>query len=74
MHTMKSMATDQVTRHKLVETNAQKGLGVVTDRNLNFKDHVAQSTAKANRTVGIIRRSFDYLSDYTFIQLYKCQC
>ena len=71
---MKSMATDQVTRHKLAETNVQEGLGVVTDRNLNFKDHVAQSTAKANRIMGIIRRSFDYLSDYTFIQLYKCQC
>ena len=71
---MKSTATNQVTRHKLAETNAQKDLGVVIDRNLNFKDHVAQSTAKANRTVGIIRRSFDYLSDQSFIQLCKCQC
>ena len=58
-------------RHKLTVTEAEKDLGVFVDNKLTFKKHVAQATAKANRTLGIIRRSFDHLTDCTFIQLYK---
>ena len=43
------------------------------DSKLKFKEHVAQATAKANQRVGIIRRSFDHLSEKTFLQLYKAQ-
>jgi hypothetical protein len=32
---------------------------------------VAHSTAKANKVLGIIRRSFDHLTEQTFVQLYK---
>ena len=61
----------EIKRHLLSSTDAEKDLGVVIDKNLSFKNHIAQATAKATRTLGVIRRSFDYLTDQTFIMLYK---
>ena len=58
-------------RVTLKETEVEKDLGVYIDNELSFKNHVAQITAKANRIVGIIRRSFDNLSEELFVQLYK---
>ena len=44
---------------------------MVIDNKLQFKEHVAQATGKATRIVGLIRRSFDHLSDRMFVQLFK---
>lgn len=59
------------TRLRLKESDAERDLGVIVDSKLSFKTQVATSTAKANRVLGLIRRSFDYLSEKTFTQLYK---
>ena len=59
------------TRITLKETVKEKDLGVMIDNKLSFKDHVAQATAKGNRMVGLIRRSFDYLNERTFVLLFK---
>ncbi|KAL8625775.1 hypothetical protein ACOMHN_012367 [Nucella lapillus] len=58
-------------KHVLTTSKAEKDLGVVVDSQLTFKDHISQATAKANRILGVIRRSFDHLTEHTFIQLYK---
>lgn len=58
-------------RVKLKESSKEKDLGVIVDNKLSFKDHVANCTAKANRIVGLIRRSFDYLSERMFVLLFK---
>eukprot|EP00745_Piridium_sociabile_P038620 TRINITY_DN7074_c0_g1_i4.p1 TRINITY_DN7074_c0_g1~~TRINITY_DN7074_c0_g1_i4.p1 ORF type:complete len:223 (+),score=50.00 TRINITY_DN7074_c0_g1_i4:280-948(+) len=55
----------------LEEHEQEKDLGVIVDNKLGFKEHVAKSTAKANKVVGIIRRTFDFLSNDLFVQLYK---
>ena len=55
----------------LKETKSEKDLGVVVDDKLIFQQHVDQCTAKANRTVGIIRRSFNHLTEQTFTLLFK---
>ncbi|KAL8623737.1 hypothetical protein ACOMHN_040083 [Nucella lapillus] len=55
----------------LEEHEHEKDLGVHVNNKLCFKEHVAKSTAKANKIVGIIRRTFDYLSNDLFAQLYK---
>ena len=71
-YTMKDRdSKGEVKRHTLAHTEAEKDLGVVIDKKLSFKNHVAQATAKANRTLGVIRRSFDFLTEKTFVQLYK---
>ena len=58
-------------RHSLAQTEAEKDLGVIIDNKLSFKNHIAKATAKANSRLGIIRRSFDFLTEKTFVQLYK---
>ena len=70
-YTMKTTVNNQTQRHTLAETEAEKDLGVIVDKKLTFKNHVAQATAKANRILGVMRRTFDHLSDYTFVKLYK---
>ncbi|KAK7108399.1 hypothetical protein V1264_016145 [Littorina saxatilis] len=55
----------------LEESDFEKDLGVYVDNNLSFNKHVALSAAKANRVMGVIRRSFDYLTVEVFLQLYK---
>ena len=67
----KNNEDSSTTRVKLKEAANEKDLGVLIDDKLCFKDQVAQSTAKANRMVGLIRRSFDFLNEITLIQLYK---
>ena len=56
---------------KLKVSTAEKDLGIVIDSKLTFKNHVLQSCAKANKILGIIRRSFDFLTNKMFVQLYK---
>ena len=57
--------------YTLKESKEEKDLGVIVDNELDFKKHIATVTAKANRTVGIIRRSFTHLANDTFVLLYK---
>jgi hypothetical protein len=55
----------------LAESDVERDLGIYVDNNLSFKTHIAQATKKANRVVGVIRRSFDYLDWNLFTQLFK---
>ncbi|XP_018013046.1 uncharacterized protein LOC108670107 [Hyalella azteca] len=55
----------------LMERDTEKNLGVVIDRDLSFKGQVVQATAKANRVLGVIRRTFDCITPEIFIQRYK---
>ena len=57
--------------HPLSESDFEKDLGVLVDKDLNFKNHVAYITANANKILGVIRRTFDHLTPETFISLYK---
>ena len=66
---MQSKETNE--KHALAASKAEKDLGVIVDSQLTFKDHISQSTTKANKILGVIRRSFDHLTNDTFVQLYK---
>ena len=59
------------TTMKLKTSSMEKDLGVIIDDKLTFKEHVFQTTKKANRIVGLIRRTFAFLSDKTFVLLFK---
>ena len=48
----------------------EKDLGVTIDSNLTFEDHIATKVRIANAMMGLIRRSFSYLSCYLFRKLY----
>ncbi|XP_076441119.1 uncharacterized protein LOC143280368 [Babylonia areolata] len=55
----------------LKESDVERDLGVLVDKDLSFKNHVGHTTAKANRTLGIFRGTFDHLTPKTFVSLYK---
>ncbi len=48
----------------------EKDLGVYVDSELSFDEHISMKVKKANQLVGLIRRSFSYLNDKTFVKLY----
>ena len=41
----------------LEETTAEKDIGVVFDPNVNFRPHMEEICKKANRIIGVIRRT-----------------
>lgn len=55
----------------LQQTNCEKDLGVYTDDQLTFQQHIAMKTKKANQMVGLIRRSFHFLDEKMFSLLFK---
>ena len=49
----------------------EKDLGVLFDTTLKFSSHIAATASKANRLVGLIRRTFKFLDQKMLVQLYK---
>ena len=45
----------------------EKDLGVIVDSKLKFSSHIVNQVKKANKLMGLIRRSF---SQYCFIQVF----
>jgi hypothetical protein len=56
---------------QLKKTTCEKDLGVFVDPTLKFSIHCQKSASKANRILGMIRRSFDHLDGEMLTQLYK---
>jgi hypothetical protein len=54
----------------LREERVVKDLGVKIDNHLSFEDHIAAKCATANQRMGIIRRTFKHLDNYTFRLLF----
>ena len=48
----------------------EKDLGVIVDADLSFEDHITAKVKKANQIMGLIRRSFAYLDEKSFVKLY----
>ena len=48
----------------------EKDLGVTIDSDLTFEEHISLKVKKANMMVGLIRRSFSFLSSNLFKKLY----
>lgn len=57
--------------HELETVNSMKDLGVIMDKSLNFEEHIEEKISKANKMVGIIRRTFTFLDEEMFLRLYK---
>ncbi len=52
------------------KTTAEKDIGVVIDDKLTFSDHLAEKINKANKIVGLIRRTFVHLEPEIFRPLF----
>ena len=52
-------------------SDMEKDLGVHIDSNLSFESHINTAVNKANRTMAIVRKTFDYMDDTTFNLIFK---
>ena len=62
-------------RYKIGEVEIEhvsdkKNLGVLIDEDLSFEEHISTKVRKANQIMGLIRRSFTYLDEKSFVKLY----
>ena len=57
--------------HKLNKSSCEKDIGVHVDSKLVFKDHINAAVNKANRVMGITRRTFDHLNHSSFLSIFK---
>ena len=53
------------------QSNIVKDLGVLIDTDLKFHAHTSMVVARANRLLGIIKKSFEHLDHIMFLRLYK---
>ena len=58
-------------QQKIEICKEEKDLGITFDENLNFDLHINNITKKANQMLGVIRRTFDFISKNIFSKLYK---
>ena len=49
---------------------SEKDLGVIINNDLKFKVQVASAAKKANKTLGMIKRNFEYINKNAFVVLY----
>lgn len=56
---------------ELEPTKCEKDLGVYVDDQLDFSQHVQTTANKANKILGIIRRTFHYLDKHMLVTLFK---
>ena len=50
---------------------SEKGLGVTFKSTLRFNKHILNCVNKANRMLGLIKRSFSFMDKEMFLPLYK---
>ena len=55
----------------LKHVKSEKDIGVTIDSRLKFEEHMTSKINKANNIMGVIRRTFKTLDEYTFPRLFK---
>ena len=60
----------QIYSRELEHVFEEKDLGVIVDSDLSFEEHISAKVRIANAMVGLLRRSFSYLSPQVFRKLY----
>ena len=56
---------------EIVEVTEEKDLGVWFDEELKFERHITEKINKANQSVGIIKKNFEFMDMEIFLLLYK---
>ena len=55
----------------IANTMEEKDLGIIIDNKLNFHNDINKQDNKANQKLGLINRSFKYMDNDMFLQLFK---
>lgn len=56
---------------ELEKVESEKDLGVIIDQNLTFRHHITSKVNTANKNLGIIFRTFTYIDQEMFLNLFK---
>ena len=51
--------------------DSNSNLGIITDNNLNIKDHVNSEINKVNSMLGVMKRNLKHLDKFTLSMLYE---
>ena len=54
------------------EDSEEKDLGILFEKNLKFNKHITVTVKRANKLVGLIRRTFSFMDKELFLMVYKC--
>ena len=65
------MTDKQGSTKVLKSVEIEKDLGVYVQENLKFDKHISLTINRANKLVGLIKRTFSYLDQETLLTLYK---
>ena len=60
---------DGIAKSNIEYVTEEKDLGILIDSKLKFRAHVGTVVSKANQMVGIIKRSFDNMGEFPFLNL-----
>ena len=55
----------------ITEVDQEKDLGVIFDKKLNFNTNISTKVNIANRNLGLISKTFVFMDQVMFLQLYK---
>ena len=56
---------------KLPQDGEEKDLGITFEKTLTFNSHIINTVNKANRIIGLIKRSFSHMDKQMFVSIYK---
>ena len=56
----------------ITQSTEEKNLGITIDEKFKFQIHINNQAKKANKRLGMIKRSFTYMDKNMFTTLYKC--
>ena len=57
--------------HNLKYSTCEKDLWVYIDEDLSFDIHISQAINKANRVMAIARKTFDFMNEDIFLNIFK---
>ena len=55
----------------ILQVELEKDLGILFDSNLNFEEHILAKINLARRNLGLIKHTFKYIDEGTFLTFYK---
>ena len=62
-------SADSTYRHVINKSSVEKDLGIFVNSNLKFDSHVKEAAKKAYSVLGMLKRTFRYWNEHTFIKL-----
>ena len=58
-------------KYHLKVVTSEKDLGIIFQQNLKFEEHISNVVSKANRLLGLVKRTFSYIDRTVFLTIYK---